>query len=84
MLISVVSLGVLYITGSQFTYMVDLATTLSFLTAPALGFLNYKLVMHHHFPDEHRPPMWLRVLSWGGLIFLTGFALFYAYWRLFA
>ncbi len=78
--ISILSLLLLYLTGSRFTFMVDFATTLSFLTAPVLAFINYKLVMHKHFPDEHRPPMWLRVLSWGGIIFLSGFALLYLYW----
>lgn len=78
--ISIMSLMLLYFTGSRFTFMVDFATTLSFLTAPALAFINYKLVMHEHFPDEHRPPLWLRILSWCGIIFLSGFALLYLYW----
>lgn len=78
--ISIVSLIVLYLAGSRFTFMVDLATTLSFLTAPVLAFINYRLVMSKHFPDEHRPPTWLRILSWCGILFLTGFALVYAYW----
>lgn len=79
-IISLISLGVLYLTGSRFTFMVDLATTLSFLTAPVLAFINYRLVMSKHFPDEHRPPAWLRILSWSGILFLSGFALVYAYW----
>ncbi|MTI88599.1 MAG: divalent metal cation transporter [Balneolaceae bacterium] len=79
--ISVLSLLVLYITGSRFTFMVDLATTLSFLTAPILAFINYRLVMHEHFPKEHRPPRWLQWLSWGGILFLSGFALLYIYWQ---
>jgi len=78
--ISLLSLVVLYIAGNRFTFMVDLATTMSFLTAPVLAFINYRLVMSKHFPDEHRPPKWLRILSWCGILFLTGFALVYAYW----
>lgn len=78
--ISIISLLLLYFTGSRFTFMVDFATKLSFLTAPVLAFINYKLVMHEHFPDEHRPPLWLRILSWSGIIFLSGFALLYLYW----
>jgi Mn2+/Fe2+ NRAMP family transporter len=78
--ISLLSLGVLYLAGSRFTFMIDLATTLSFLTAPILAFINYRLVMSKHFPEEHRPPTWLRILSWSGILFLTGFALVYAYW----
>lgn len=38
--ISMVSILVLYLMGSQFTYIIDLATSLSFLTAPALAFIN--------------------------------------------
>jgi len=79
-LISLLSLVVLYIAGNHFTFMVDLATTLSFLTAPVLAFINYRLVISKHFPHEHRPPQWLRILSWCGILFLTGFALIYAYW----
>jgi Mn2+/Fe2+ NRAMP family transporter len=81
--ISAISLVVLYFAGSRFTFMVDLATTLSFLTAPILAFINYKLVMSKHFPDEHRPPKWLRILSWSGIVFLSGFALFFAYSKFF-
>jgi len=78
--ISTLSLVVLYFAGDNFTFMVDLATTLSFLTAPVLAFINYRLVMSNHFPDKHKPPFWLRILSWTGIAFLSGFALLYAYW----
>lgn len=81
--ISAISMLVLYITGSQFTYIIDLATSLSFLTAPALAFINYRLIMSSYFPDEHKPPVWLRVLSWFGMIFLSAFALLFFYWRFF-
>jgi len=63
--------------------MIDLATSLSFLTAPALAFINYKLVMASFFPDESRPPKWLQLLSWLGLVFLTAFAGLFFYWRFF-
>jgi Mn2+/Fe2+ NRAMP family transporter len=79
-LISLLSLGVLYFLGDSFKLMVDLATTLSFLTAPILAFLNYRLVTANHVPDDYQPKPWLKWLSWGGIIFLTGFALLYLYW----
>jgi Mn2+/Fe2+ NRAMP family transporter len=81
--ISIISMLVLYVTGSQFTYIIDLATSLSFLTAPALAFINYRLIMSKFFPQEHKPPAWLKILSWLGMIFLTAFALLFFYWRLF-
>ncbi len=80
--ISVLSIGVLYITGTRFIFMVDLATTISFLTAPVFAFINYKLIYSRHFPEEHKPPFWLKVMSWGGMIFITGFALVFLYWKL--
>lgn len=80
--ISLLSLGVLYFLGDQFTLMVDLATTLSFLTAPVLAYINYKLVTADHMPDHCVPRPWMIWLSRGGLVFLTGFALLYLYWQL--
>jgi len=79
--ISFISLGVLFFLGDRFTLMVDLATTLSFLTAPILAYLNYRLVTADHMPDECVPKPWLKWLSWSGMIFLTGFALLFIYWR---
>jgi Mn2+/Fe2+ NRAMP family transporter len=54
---------------SSLTGMVDLATTLSFLTSPFLGYLNYRAVMAPHVPASARPPGWLRALTWLGLAF---------------
>lgn len=79
-LISLMSLGVLYFLGDSFTLMVDLATTLSFLTAPVLAYLNYRLVIADHIPEGYKPKPWLQWLSWGGIVFLSGFALLYLYW----
>jgi Mn2+/Fe2+ NRAMP family transporter len=81
-LISLLSLGVLYFLGNSFTLMIDLATTLSFLTAPVLAYINYRLVTAEHVPQHCRPKPWLRWLSWSGMAFLTGFALLYIFWQL--
>jgi len=78
--ISALSLGVLYFLGDSFTLMVDLATTLSFLTAPVLAYLNYRLVTADHMKEKFQPKPWLKWLSWSGIVFLTGFALLYLYW----
>lgn len=76
------SLAMLYFLGSQFGFMVDLATSLSFLMAPILALINYKLVTAAHVPDEHQPPQWLKILSWLGMAFLTGFALLFLFWKI--
>jgi len=47
--------------------MVDLATTVSFITAPILGYLNLKIVTTKDFPDEHKPKIFMKIISWVGL-----------------
>lgn len=79
-IIPLLSLGVLYFLGDSFTLMIDLATTLSFLGAPVLAYINYKLITADHMPEVCQPKPWLKWLSWSGMIFLTGFALLYLYW----
>lgn len=63
------------------TGMVDLATTLSFLTSPVLGALNYRAVTASHMPAGTTPPGWLRLLTWVGLAFGFLFAGIYLLWR---
>ncbi len=82
-LISMVSVGMLYFLGSNFAFMVDLATSMSFLMAPVLAFINYKLVTGKDIPIEMQPPKWLKILSWVGLFFLTSFALLFVIWNFF-
>ncbi len=65
------------------SFLVDLATTLSFLTAPILGYLNLKVVTAKNVPLEHQPKKWLRILSWIGLTVLSGFSIYYLVWRIF-
>lgn len=81
-IISVLSLGVLYIAGSRFIFMVDLATTISFLMAPVFAFINYKLIYSKHFPQDKQPPKWLKYMSWCGLFFICGFTILYLYWKI--
>lgn len=70
--------------AKSMAYMVNLATTLSFITAPIIAWLNYKVVTHKHMPVEYRPGIFLRILSWIGIIFFIGFTLIYVYWRIVA
>ena len=78
--ISLSSLLFLVLMGDQFRLMIDLATTLSFLTAPVLAFINYKLIFHTNIDVAHQPKRWLQWLAITGIVFLAGFAIFYLYW----
>jgi len=63
--------------STGFRFMVDLATTLSFLVAPVIAVFNYRLVTSKSFPVESRPGLWLKLQSLLGILFLAGFALYY-------
>ncbi len=67
----------------RLTAMVDLATTLSFLTAPVLGYINLRVVTSNDMPADARPELWLLRLSWAGLAFGVLFGLAFLVWRFF-
>ncbi|MEA5445148.1 divalent metal cation transporter [Gammaproteobacteria bacterium AB-CW1] len=68
--------------GGAFTTLVDFATTVSFLSAPILAWLNLRAVTGPWMPTAERPGPVLRGLSWLGLAFLVGFSLAWIGWRL--
>lgn len=77
------ALLILVLAGARFTQLIDLATTISFLSAPVLAWITFRVVTDAHMPEAARPGPALRALSWAGLIFLTGFSLTWLGWRLF-
>ncbi|MGE4540107.1 MAG: Nramp family divalent metal transporter [Bacteroidales bacterium] len=64
--------------------LVDLATTLSFITAPVLAYLNYRVITNHAIPKQFQPARYLKIWSVIGIAFLTVFTLFYIGWRIFS
>lgn len=77
LVVAIGSFGIIFFLGKQLKNLVDLATTLSFLIAPVIAVVNYKLVTGSHLDKEDQPKLWLRILSWLGIVFLTGFAVYY-------
>jgi Mn2+/Fe2+ NRAMP family transporter len=62
--------------------MVDFATILSFIVAPLFGILNLRAITDKHVPEQDRPKLWMRIYAILGIVFLTGFSIFYIYFRL--
>jgi len=62
---------------SEMFLLVQIATVLSFLTTPLYAFLNYKLCFGAQMPTEARPSNNNKRLAQVGLLFLTGFTLYY-------
>ena len=62
---------------SEMGLLVQIATVLSFVTAPFYALLNYRLVISSHMPEEDRPKLPIRILSVLGILFLSGFTVIY-------
>jgi Mn2+/Fe2+ NRAMP family transporter len=68
---------------SQYTsmrFLIDVATTLSFITAPVLAYLNYRVITNKSIPKSFQPAAYLKVWSVIGILFLSLFTLFYIVW----
>ncbi len=61
--------------------LVGLATFVSFVFAPLLGWMNLKTVTGKDVAEEHQPKTGLRILTYLGIVFLSLFALYYC-WEL--
>lgn len=68
--------------GRQFTLLIDFTTTVAFLTAPIIAWLNLKLLTGSHTPPEARPGPILYWTAWAGLVFLVLFSLIWVAWRI--
>lgn len=82
--LAVVTLGTIFIIIyflENMKSMVDVATTVSFLVAPVLGWLNLKIVTSSIVPENSKPKKWLIYLSWIGLFFLTAFGMYFILYR---
>lgn len=67
--------------AQRMTAMIDLATILSFLVAPILAIINYKVITGPWMPESARPGTIMKNLSKLGILFLTLFSLWYLYRR---
>ncbi len=63
--------------------LIDLATILSFITAPFLGLLSYRAVVAPWVPEQYRPGRKLRLLAQVGIAFLGLFLLYFLYQQAF-
>ena len=62
---------------SGFKGLVDLATTISFLISPLIAIVNFRLVSKKYLGEEGKLPLRMKILSYLGIIFLTGFAIYF-------
>lgn len=61
----------------DFGILVNIATIISFLIAPVIAIFNFILVQEKYIGKEATPPLWMSILSYLGILFLTGFSVYY-------
>ena len=67
--------------GRSFKTLVDGATTLSFLAAPAIALLNHRAMTSDAVPTEYQPGFQMRLFSVAGIVFSALFACYYLWLR---
>ncbi len=65
--------------SGSLTALVDVATVLSFLSAPILGYMNLRVVTSSNMPAFARPSKAMHLLSIAGLVFLCTFCILFLY-----
>ena len=55
----------------------NFATVLSFMIAPVIAIINFRLVTGKFLDKDMEPSVWLKILSFAGILFLTGFAVYF-------
>ena len=75
------ALAILFWGMSSFTALVDLATTLSFLTAPLLAFFNHRAVHAPEVPRDQQPGAGMTAFSWVSIVLQTAFALYFLWFK---
>jgi len=59
--------------------MVDFATKIAFVTSPIIAILNYLVIHGKTMPYEDKPSLFLKILSWIGIVYLVGFSVYFIY-----
>ena len=59
--------------------LVALATFVSFVMAPLVGWMNLKTVTGGDIPQKDKPSTLLKILSYLGMVFLSAFAVYYCW-----
>jgi Mn2+/Fe2+ NRAMP family transporter len=63
--------------GGNLRELVDFATVLSFMIAPVIAIINFRLVTGKFLDKDMQPSIWLKVLSVVGILFLSVFAIYF-------
>ena len=77
MLLAIGTIGIFLFFASEMGLLIEIATVLSFLTAPFYAIVNYMVISGKHTPKKARPSLLMHIWSWFGIAFLIGFSVWY-------
>ncbi|MEJ1222653.1 NRAMP family divalent metal transporter [Sediminicola sp. 1XM1-17] len=81
--LSMINFVVITVFSGNMGQLVALATFVSFVLAPIIGYMNLKNVMSKDLPVAAQPGRGLRLLTYLGIVFLSFFAIYYCWMILF-
>ncbi len=79
LILATINFIVITVFGANMGFLVALATFISFVFAPIVGYLNLKNVMSKDLPKQFRPSKPMQLLTFAGIIFLSLFAIYYCW-----
>ena len=71
------TLGIFFFLLNEMKLLIDIATVLSFITAPFYAIANYKVVTSKQMPEKAKPSKFMRVYSIVSICILIGFSFWY-------
>jgi Mn2+/Fe2+ NRAMP family transporter len=78
------SMLILYLFVTSLKLVIDIASTILFLFAPVIAWLNHRVMTGAGIPETARPGTWLRVLSLIGVFWMASFSAYFLYLRFIA
>ncbi|QLG44511.1 NRAMP family divalent metal transporter [Costertonia aggregata] len=75
--LAIINFIVIAVFSANMGQLVALATFVSFVVAPIIGYMNLKNVMSADVPEPHRPKKGLQYLTYAGIAFLSFFSIYY-------
>ncbi len=76
---AIINWTVIVLFSANMGNLVALATFVSFVFAPILGWMNHKAITAEEIPSNSRPGKPLQLLSYLGILFLSAFAAYYCW-----
>ena len=77
LIIAIITMIIFVFFESEMGNLIQIATILSFVTAPIYAIMNYSLVNSKFMPEKYKLSKSMKLYSFSGIVFLTIFSIWY-------